>query len=64
MHAQTAGKAAVGVGKLSGWITWAGRHPGIVLLGALVLAILSVHESPRAGDTERDSNDEEVPLFI
>jgi hypothetical protein len=64
MHLQTAGKVAAEAGKLTGWINWVGRHPGIVLLGALVMAILSVQTSPGARDSESDSDDEEVPLFI
>jgi hypothetical protein len=58
------GKAVFDLCKLNGWINWVGRHPGIVLLGALVMTILTVQESPGTKDPEDDSSDEEVPLFI
>ena len=64
MHIQTTGKAVCDLGKLAGWINWAGRHPGIVLLGVLVMAILTVQHSPKIEDTEHGSSDEQVPLFI
>ena len=47
MRVQTAGNGGVGAGKLIGWVDWAGRHPGIVLLGALVTVILSSRMAPR-----------------
>jgi hypothetical protein len=47
-----------------GWLDWAGRHPGLVLLGSLAVAILAYWESPPPPDTELDASGEEVPLFI
>jgi hypothetical protein len=64
MYEQTVGKAAIEIERLTGWFNWAGRHPGVVLLGALVMAILALPKSPRTGDIEPDLGDEEVPLFI
>ena len=46
----------------TGWLNWAGQHPGVLLLGALVMAILALRGSPRIKD--RDPSDEEVPLFV
>jgi len=64
MQEHALGKAALEVGKLAGWMDWAGRHPGIVLLGALAVAILAVQDMPKAEEASFDSSDEEVPLFI
>ena len=64
MRIQTAGEGGVEVGKLIGWIDWAGRHPGIVLLGALVTVILSAQMSPTGAETESAACNDEVPLFI
>jgi hypothetical protein len=64
MRVQTAGNGGVGAGKLIGWVDWAGRHPGIVLLGALVTVILSSRMSPRGRQIDDDLPDDEVPLFI
>jgi hypothetical protein len=47
-----------------GWLKWAGRHPGLVLLGSLAVAILACCNSPEPADTELDASGEEVPLFI
>jgi uncharacterized membrane protein YdfJ with MMPL/SSD domain len=46
------------------WIDWAAHHPGIVLLGTLVVAILALSGAPKPEDTTLDSSGEEVPLFI
>jgi hypothetical protein len=48
----------------TGWLDWAGRHPGLVLLGTLVVAILAFSGSPEPADSELDASGEEVPLFI
>jgi hypothetical protein len=64
MQVLTAAKAALLLGKPIGWINWAGRHPGIVLLGALAMAILTLQKSPGTLEPEYESSDEEVPLFI
>jgi hypothetical protein len=48
----------------TGWLDWAGRHPGLVLLGSLTIAILAYRNSPEPEDTELDASGEEVPLFI
>ncbi len=47
-----------------GWFNWAKRHPGVILLGALVIAVLAYHKSPTTGNFERETNGQEVPLFI
>jgi len=66
MRVQRAGNGGVEAGKLIGWVNWAGRHPGIVLLGALVTVILSSRMSPRDREfaDEDGARDDEVPLFI
>ena len=64
MHEQVPGKAAFQLEPHTGWFNWAERHPGVVLLGALVMAILALQKSPRTEDFERDTSGEEVPLFI
>jgi hypothetical protein len=64
MSEQATGQATSQLGRLSGWFNWAERHPGVVLLGALVMAILALPKSPRSEDIERDTTGEEVPLFI
>lgn len=66
MRVQTAGNGGVETGKLIGWVDWAGRHPGIVLLGALVTVILSARMSPRGREIadEDVARDDQVPLFI
>jgi hypothetical protein len=46
------------------WLDWAGRHPGLVLLGSLAVAVLACSNSPEPTDTELDASGEEVPLFI
>ncbi len=48
---------------LTGWLSWAGRHPGVVLLGSLLLAALLTRNQPRR-QPEADTSAEEVPLFI
>jgi len=63
MHEQAGGKAANHLER-RGWFNWAGRHPGVELLGALVVAILALQKPPRIEDIERDTSGEEVPLFI
>ena len=47
-----------------GWLFWPGRHPGVVLLGTLVVAILAFRKSPPAEDVQPDSLEEDVPLFV
>ena len=49
---------------LTGWLEWAGRHPGVILLGSLVLAALLTASQPRQARREADAGAEEVPLFI
>jgi len=46
------------------WIDWAVRHPGLVLLGTLVVAVLAITGSPKPAEMELDADGEEVPLFI
>jgi len=47
-----------------GWLFWPGRHPGVVLLGALVVAILAFRKPLPAKDVQTDSMGEDVPLFV
>ena len=51
-------------GKYTDWVKWAGRHPGYFLLGALVMALVSLQQSPNAQDVEINSSADAVPLFI
>jgi len=46
------------------WYDWAAQHPGVVLLGAVAVALLAVPTPPRTCDVERNPEGEEVPLFI
>ena len=64
MQTQTVGKTITELGKLSGWLDWAGRHPAIVLLGAVAVAFVALQQSPGAEAGELDGSREEVPLFI
>jgi len=64
MQEHAIGKAGIEIGKVSGWINWVGKHPGIVLLGTLAVALLSYRQSADAVDAERDSSGDDVPLFI
>lgn len=64
MREQAAGEEAVRIERHTGWLEWAGRHPGVVLLGALAMAILALNDPPRTESVECDANGEEVPLFI
>jgi hypothetical protein len=50
--------------KHQGWLFWPGRHPGVVLLGTLVVAILAFRGSAPAKDVQTDSTGEDVPLFV
>ncbi|MFZ0964639.1 MAG: hypothetical protein WAO35_27590 [Terriglobia bacterium] len=63
MHEPTEGEATFPHAG-PGWLDWVGQHPGVVLLGALVVATLALNDSPRTEDVERDTSGEEVPLFI
>ena len=47
-----------------GWFNWAAGHPGIMLLGALVVAIVALQKVPEPQETDIDPGGEEVPLFI
>lgn len=64
MHEQVLSEPTMRMGRIAGWFEWAERHPGVVLLGALAVAILALQESPRAERCESDADGEEVPLFI
>ena len=46
------------------WFAWAGRHPGVILLGAVAVAVLAIPKPTRKHNVESDSAGEEVPLFI
>lgn len=63
MREQADGKAAFEPAG-PGWFNWIGEHPGVVLLGALVVATLALDNSPKIEYIERDTSGEEVPLFI
>ncbi len=47
-----------------GWLKWAEDHPGIVLLGTLVVATLLLARPTTKPAVEMDQASEEVPLFI
>ena len=64
MREQAWDKVTTQLDPLVGWFNWAERHPGIVLLGALAVALLALRESPKSGNTEHDTRGEDVPLFI
>lgn len=64
MREQTDDKAAIESEHHAHWFNWAGRHPGVVLLGALVMAIIALQKSPGTEDIEHDPGGEEAPLFI
>jgi hypothetical protein len=64
MREQGDGEAAMQLERPTGWFNWAKRHPGVVLLGALLMAILALPKSPRIEDIELDTSVEDVPLFI
>jgi len=46
------------------WFRWAERHPGVMLMGALVVALMALRMPSKTRDTDRDISGEEVPLFI
>jgi hypothetical protein len=64
MREQSSGNVAAHRETYTGWFDWAERHLGVVLLGALVMAILTLPNSPPPEDTDRDTSGDEVPLFI
>jgi len=64
MREQGVGKPAMQPERRAGWFHWAERHPGILLLGALVMAMLALAKPPKTEDIEHDTSGEEVPLFI
>jgi hypothetical protein len=64
MREQSNGNVTIQHEQPAGWFNWAERHPGIVLLGCLAMAILALQESPMTDDIERNTSCEEVPLFI
>ena len=64
MYNQTHGSAAIELNPLTGWFNWAEQHPGFVVLGALLVAVLALNQSLKTVAIDTDSSDEEVPLFI
>lgn len=64
MREHAIGKVAIEIGGLGGWLDWAARHPGFVLLGALAVTLLATRELPPAEEAGPASCEEEVPLFI
>jgi hypothetical protein len=58
------GKEDSELGKLTRVIQWVGKHPGYVVAGALMIAILSLQPSPKPQDIVQDSPADDVPLFI
>ncbi len=46
------------------WLNWAGRHPGVMVFGTLLVAALLLAREPSKPLPEVDSAGEEVPLFI
>ena len=46
-------------------IQWVGKHPGYIVLGAVMIAFLSMQpSSPKPQDQVHDSAIDDVPLFI
>lgn len=64
MHEQARRETTIQHEGHNGWWHWAEQHPGIVLLGALAVAVLALRDSPKTVDLESDPSSEEVPLFI
>ena len=52
------------LGTPCGWFIWAKRHPRVMLLGALALAILACRTARRANGVQTGTAGEDVPLFI
>lgn len=51
-------------GPWAGWLGWVGRHPGLVLLGTLAVAILTLGRPHHAPEAAPATNGEDTPLFI
>jgi hypothetical protein len=51
-------------GTLKRWIHWAGEHPGLMLLGALMIAVLTMQPTGEPQDAAQDSPVDDVPLFV
>jgi len=64
MRKQSSDEASIEPERHTGWFNWVAQHPGVVLLGALVISVLALSKSPGTEETERDTSGEEVPLFI
>ena len=64
MHEQSGSVVPGRFERRRGWLGWAGRHAGLVLLGTLAIAFLALHRHAQPAESERDASDEEVPLFI
>ncbi len=47
-----------------GWLDWAERHPGALLLGILFAAAAFLVLEPTRAPLEVDSVGDEIPLFI
>jgi hypothetical protein len=47
-----------------GWLDWAERHPGALLLGILFVAAAFLVPEPTCPPLEVDSAGDEIPLFI
>ncbi len=58
------GQVPIQLGTPTDWFNWAKRHSGILLLGALAMAILAFRKSRPANELPPDTTGEEVPLFI
>lgn len=61
---QTNGQETIEDKQRMEWFKWAERHPGIMLMGALVVTIVALRMPSKTPDTDRDISGEEVPLFI
>lgn len=64
MREQTCGQETIEDKQRMEWMRWAERHPGVMLMGALVVAIVALRMPSKTRDTDRDISGEEVPLFI
>jgi hypothetical protein len=58
------GKTLLGRFEPSRWWRWARKHPGTLLLGAVVLAALLAPPRWARQETVADTDPDETPLFI
>ena len=65
MQTETARDHQVEAARLTGeGLNWVSRHPGIVLLGVLALALIAMPARAAFDSAGVDSGADEIPLFI